>query len=247
MKAVGRPRRGRPTFGTGEPVSGCPRGDLNDRYDWRTEPPQDTGSTPVETVTEYFADSGYDLGPEHVSAVMGESACTGPVAVVVAISRVHASSFSSAVVQDAAQATNGTPVNRPERDHDGLAVWSGMGRHAPEHQAFDVQAQNGRVSIPRGLATHRRHPVSASVVRSACVAAQRMVLGDFHESDSEAVGIFDPHLDQSPGLPSGWLCDRHAGGRKPLVLRGDVPHLHPERQTHRWLLGLTGDLEQTAS
>src|SRR5689334_14635517 len=87
---------------------------------------------------------------------------------------------------------------------------------------------------------------SASVVRSACVAAERMVVGDFNESDLEAVGILDPHLDESPWLPSGRLCDRHAGGRKPLVLRSDVPHLHPERQTHRWLFGLTGDLKQAA-
>ena len=85
--------------------------------------------------------------------------------------------------------------------------------------------------------------MSASVVRSACVAAKWMVVGDFHESDSHAVGIFDPHLEQSPWLPSGRLCDRHAGGRKPLVLRRDIPHLHPERQTYRWLLGPPGDLQ----
>src|SRR4051794_35673470 len=110
-----------------------------------------------------------------------------------------------------------------------------------------AQAQIGRVSIPGALATRRRHPGSASVVRSACVAAEWMVVGDFHESDSEAVGIFDPHLDQSPWLPSRRLCDRHASGPKPLVLRSDIAHLHPERETHRWLLGLTGDLKQAVS
>src|SRR3954467_1214949 len=89
--------------------------------------------------------------------------------------------------------------------------------------------------------------MSASVARSALVAAEGMVVGDFHESDTYAVGIFDPHLDQSPRLSSGRLCDRHAGGRQAIVLRGDVPHLQPERQTHRWLLGLTGDLQQPVS
>ncbi len=95
--------------------------------------------------------------------------------------------------------------------------------------------------------TRRRRPVSGSSVRSPGVAAEWMVVGDFHESDSHAIGICDPHLDQSPWLPSGRLSNRHAGGRKPLMLRSDIPHVQPERQTHRWRLGLTGDLQQPVS
>jgi hypothetical protein len=52
-------------------------------------------------------------------------------------------------------------VDVRERPQAALAVWSGMGRHAQEHQTFDVQAQIGRFSTPWALATRRRHPVSA--------------------------------------------------------------------------------------
>ncbi len=62
---------------------------------------------------------------------------------------------------------------------------------------------------------------------SALVTAKGVILRDFHESDPHAVGIFDPHLDQSPGLSPGRLQDRHAGGRKAIVFSGDVPYLQP--------------------
>ena len=92
---------------------------------------------------------------------------------------------------------------------------------ALEYNRLSTVRSVGRVS----WTTRRFRLVSASAVGSALVAAEGMVVGDLHDNDSHAVGICDPHLDQAPRLPSGRLCHRHAGGGKPIVLHGDVPHL----------------------
>ena len=82
---------------------------------------------------------------------------------------------------------------------------------------------------------------------SALVAAKRVVLGDLHHGDPHAVGIFDPHLDQSPRLLSRRSGDRDTGVGQPLVFTGDIPHLKPYFEPHRWLLGMTRDLEQAVA
>jgi hypothetical protein len=74
-----------------------------------------------------------------------------------------------------------------------------------------------------------------------------MVLGHLHHGNPHAVGIFDPHLDESPGLPSGRPGDRHTDGGQPLVFTGDIPHLKPYFEPHGWLLGMTRDLEQAVA
>jgi hypothetical protein len=78
----------------------------------------------------------------------------------------------------------------------------------------------------------------------ALVPAQGMVVGDFDQNDPNAVGIFDPHLDQAPWLQLGRLCDGHVGCCKSTVLGGRLTDLQPECQALRALLCLTRYLQQ---
>ncbi len=71
-----------------------------------------------------------------------------------------------------------------------------------------------------------------------------MVLRDLDYGEPHAVGVFDPHLDQSPGLPSGRSGDRHSGVGEPLVFMEGIPHLEPEFEPRRRLLGKTRALER---
>ena len=71
-----------------------------------------------------------------------------------------------------------------------------------------------------------------------------MVVGDLDQDDPNAVGIFDPHLDQPPWLQPGRLCDGHVGRCKSMVLSGRVTDLQPQRQALGALLRLTRYLQQ---
>src|SRR5215212_1873179 len=81
-------------------------------------------------------------------------------------------------------------------------------------------------------------------VASTLVPAQGMVIGNLDQSDSNAVGVLDPHLDQPPWLQLGRLCDGHVGRRESTVLSGRITDLQPHRQPLRALLSLTRYLEQ---
>jgi hypothetical protein len=74
-----------------------------------------------------------------------------------------------------------------------------------------------------------------------------MVVGNLDQSDSNAVGVLDPHLDQAPWLQLGRLCDGHVGRRKSMVLSGRVTDLQPQRQPLGAVLCLTRHLEQPVS
>jgi hypothetical protein len=62
------------------------------------------------------------------------------------------------------------------------------------------------------------HHWRAAEVGSALAAAKRVVVGDLHHGDLHAVGIFDPQLDQPPGLLSRQSGDRDTGAGQVGVL-----------------------------
>ena len=49
-----------------------------------------------------------------------------------------------------------------------------------------------------------------------------MIGGNLDQDDLDAVGVLDPHLDQSPGLRRGLPDDRDAGCGQPAVLGADT-------------------------
>ena len=55
-----------------------------------------------------------------------------------------------------------------------------------------------------------------------------MVTGNLDENDPYAVRIFDPHLDQSPGLGHGLAENAGAGRGQPVMLRMNIPDLEPD-------------------
>jgi len=52
--------------------------------------------------------------------------------------------------------------------------------------------------------------------------------GNLDQDDPDAVGILDPHLDQSPGLGHGFPDDRDSGRSQPGMLLADIPYLDPD-------------------
>jgi hypothetical protein len=78
------------------------------------------------------------------------------------------------------------------------------------------------------------------------VAAQGVMVGNLDQDDPDAVGVLDPHLDQSPGLGHGFPDDGDAGCREPRVLGADIPHLDPDHHRRPGRTGrVPGDLEQS--
>ena len=55
-----------------------------------------------------------------------------------------------------------------------------------------------------------------------------MIGGNLDQDDPGAVGVLDPHLDQSPGLRRGRPDDRDVGRGQPGVLGADIPYLNPD-------------------
>jgi hypothetical protein len=96
---------------------------------------------------------------------------------------------------------------------------------------------------PRGPAKGGR---SRRRSRRPRVTAERVAGGNLDQDDPDAVGILDPHLDQSPGLGDRFPDDWYSGRGQPGVFRADIPHLDPD---HHRTLGrpgrVPGDLEQS--
>ena len=55
-----------------------------------------------------------------------------------------------------------------------------------------------------------------------------MIGGNLDEDDLNAIGILDPHFNQSPGLRYWLPEDTDACRSQPTVLRVNVPHLDPD-------------------
>jgi hypothetical protein len=78
------------------------------------------------------------------------------------------------------------------------------------------------------------------------VTAQGVTAGHLDQDDADAVGVLDPHLDQSPGLGHGFPDDGDAGCGQPRVLGVDIPHLDPDHHRPPGRTGRApGDLEQS--
>src|SRR5580693_6787214 len=78
------------------------------------------------------------------------------------------------------------------------------------------------------------------------VTAERVTGGNLDQDDPDAVGILDPHLDQSPGLGHGFPDDRNSGRSQPGMLLADIPRLDPDH--HRLpcrASRVPGDLKQS--
>jgi hypothetical protein len=54
--------------------------------------------------------------------------------------------------------------------------------------------------------------------------------GNLDQDDPDAIGILDPHLDQSPGPGGRLLDDRHSVRGQPGVLGADIPELGPDHR-----------------
>jgi hypothetical protein len=65
------------------------------------------------------------------------------------------------------------------------------------------------------------------------------------QDDPGAVGVLDPHLDQTPGLCC-WLPDNRDSGRgQPGVFGADIPHLDPDHHRASGRAGRRpGDFEE---
>ena len=75
-----------------------------------------------------------------------------------------------------------------------------------------------------------------------------MAGGNLHQDDPDAVGVLDPHLDQSPGLEHGFPDDRHSGRGQPRMLLADVAYLDPDQHRLPWRGGpgrVPGDLQES--
>ena len=73
-----------------------------------------------------------------------------------------------------------------------------------------------------------------------------MTGGNLDQDDPDAVGVLDPHLNQSPGLGHGFPDDRCSGRSQPGMLLADIPDLNPDH--HRApcsASGVPGDLKQS--
>jgi hypothetical protein len=70
--------------------------------------------------------------------------------------------------------------------------------------------------------------------------------GNLDQDNPGAVGILDPHLDQSPGLRHGLPDDRDPGRGQPGMLPVDIPYLDPDHHRAPRRAGRApGDLKQS--
>jgi hypothetical protein len=70
--------------------------------------------------------------------------------------------------------------------------------------------------------------------------------GNLDQDDPDAVGVLDPHLDQSPGLCCGCPDDPDCGCGQPAVLGADISYLDPDRHRAPRSTGpVPGDFEQS--
>ena len=73
-----------------------------------------------------------------------------------------------------------------------------------------------------------------------------MAGGNLDQDDPDAVGVLDPHLDQSPRFGHGFADDRDSGRSQPGMLLPDLPHLDPDHHRVPWRISrVPGDLKQS--
>jgi hypothetical protein len=70
--------------------------------------------------------------------------------------------------------------------------------------------------------------------------------GNLDENDPDAIRVFDPHLDQAPGLHRGLSENSNSCRSKPLMLCVNIPYLEPDHdRVPRRAAPAAGDLEQS--
>ena len=73
-----------------------------------------------------------------------------------------------------------------------------------------------------------------------------MTGGNLDQDDPDAVGVLDPHLDQSPGLGQGFPGDRYSCRGQPGMLLAYIPYLDPDQhRLPRSTSRVPGDLKQS--
>ena len=66
------------------------------------------------------------------------------------------------------------------------------------------------------------------------------------QDDPDAVGVLDPHLDESPGFGHGFPDDRYSGRGQPGMFLAHIPYLDPDHHRVPWSTSrVPGDLEQS--
>lgn len=95
----------------------------------------------------------------------------------------------------------------------------------------------GREILAFALAAQESASTGLAVALLPEVAAERVPFRDLDDDDLDPVRVFDPHLDQAPGLLLRLPRDGRPGLGQPLVLGPDVPDLHPDHGRARGLAG----------
>ena len=73
-----------------------------------------------------------------------------------------------------------------------------------------------------------------------------MIGGNLDQDDPDAIGVLDPHLDQSPRLCCGFPDDADSGCDQPGVLGVDIPYLDPDHHRVPGRAGrVPGNFEQS--
>ena len=73
-----------------------------------------------------------------------------------------------------------------------------------------------------------------------------MIGGNLDQDDPDAIGVLDPHLDQSPRLCCGFPDDADSGCDQPGVLGVDIPFLDPDHHRVPGRAGrVPGNFEQS--
>lgn len=89
-------------------------------------------------------------------------------------------------------------------------------------------AQPGSVARRRGVMPPIVRVSGSPARRGPWVAAQWVIGGDLDQHDPDAVGIFDPHLGQSPRLGGRLAQNANTCCRQSLMFSLDIPHLEPD-------------------
>jgi hypothetical protein len=87
--------------------------------------------------------------------------------------------------------------------------------------------------------------VAVTAVTPAAGRGERVIGRNLDQDDPDAVGVLDPHLDQTPGLRSRLPDNRDSSRSQPDMLGVDIPDLDPDQHQAPGRAGrVPGDLEQ---
>jgi hypothetical protein len=77
-------------------------------------------------------------------------------------------------------------------------------------------------------------------------SAERVIGGNLHQDDPDAIGVLDPHLHKAPGLRCGFPDDKDCGCGQPGALGVNIPDLDLDHHRAPGRAGrVPGDFEQS--